>query len=73
MIVFCSSRRKTEDTARLLTAYFGSEKAKFYHAGMTKEEKLAVEKWFFDSEDGILAATCAYGMGMDKGNIESHY
>ena len=69
MIVFCSSRRKTEDTARLLTAYFGSEKAKFYHAGMTKEEKLAVEKWFFDSEDGILAATCAYGMGMDKGNI----
>ncbi len=71
MIVFCSTRRRTEDMARLLTSYFGSGKAKFYHAGMTKEEKLSVEKWFFDSTDGILAATCAYGMGMDKGNIFS--
>lgn len=69
MIIFCGTRRRTEDMARLLVAYFGHEKAKFYHAGMTKEEKLAVEKWFFDSNDGILAATCAYGMGMDKGNI----
>ncbi len=69
MIVFCATRRRTEDMARLLTGYFGSGKAKFYHAGMTKEEKLSVEKWFFDSNDGILAATCAYGMGMDKGNI----
>lgn len=69
MIIFCGTRRRTEDMARLLVSYFGHEKAKFYHAGMTKEEKLAVEKWFFDSDDGILAATCAYGMGMDKGNI----
>ena len=69
MIIFCGTRRRSEDMARLLADYFGYEKAKFYHAGMTKEEKLAVEKWFFDSNDGILAATCAYGMGMDKGNI----
>ncbi len=71
MIIFCGTRRRAEDMARLLADYFGYEKAKFYHAGMTKEEKLAVEKWFFDSNDGILAATCAYGMGMDKGNIYS--
>ena len=71
MIIFCGTRRRAEDMARLLADYFGYEKAKFYHAGMTKEEKLAVEKWFFDSDDGILAATCAYGMGMDKGNIYS--
>lgn len=69
MIIFCGSRKRTEDMARLLAAYFGSDKAKFYHAGMTKEEKLKIEKWFFDSSDGILTATCAYGMGMDKGNI----
>lgn len=69
MIIFCGTRRRTEDMARLLVSYFEHGKAKFYHAGMTKEEKLAVEKWFFDSDDGILTATCAYGMGMDKGNI----
>lgn len=71
MIIFCGTRRRSEEMARLLISYFGNEKAKFYHAGMTKEEKNAVEKWFFESSDGILAATCAYGMGMDKGNIYS--
>lgn len=75
LIVFCSSRKRTEDMARLLAEYFGQDKAKFYHAGLTKEEKTDVEKWFFDSTDGLLAATCAYGMGMDKGNIYTviHY
>lgn len=69
MIIFCGTRSRTEEMARILAEYFGAEKARFYHAGMTKEEKLATEKWFFESEDGILSATCAYGMGMDKGNI----
>lgn len=69
MIVFCSTRRRTEDMARLLSAYYGAQKVRFYHAGLSKEEKDVVEKWFFDSKDGILTATCAYGMGMDKGNI----
>ncbi|MBQ6780592.1 MAG: ATP-dependent DNA helicase RecQ [Treponema sp.] len=71
MIIFCGTRPRTEDTARLLTAYFGHGKAKFYHAGMTKEEKKSVEEWFFTSDNGILAATCAYGMGMDKPNIRT--
>lgn len=69
LIVFCATRQRTEETARLLCSYFGYEKVKFYHAGLKKEEKEKVEAWFFKSEDGILTATCAYGMGMDKGNI----
>ncbi len=71
LIVFCSSRRKTEQMARLLNEYFGNGISRFYHAGMTKEEKNAIEKWFFDSNDGILCATCAYGMGVDKSNIQT--
>ena len=69
LIIFCGSRRRTETMSRLCASYFGREKTRFYHAGMTKEEKKAVEKWFFDSKDGILAATCAYGMGVDKADI----
>ncbi|WP_149555046.1 RecQ family ATP-dependent DNA helicase [Treponema pectinovorum] len=69
LIVFCSTRRRTEEMARILHSYFGNSKVKFYHAGMTKEEKNRTEKWFFDTTDGILTATCAYGMGMDKKNI----
>lgn len=69
LIIFCGTRRRAEETARLCAAYFGQEKTRFYHAGMTKEEKSAVEAWFYNSKDGIIAATCALGMGVDKADI----
>lgn len=71
LIVFCGTRPRTESMARLLADYFGRERVRFYHAGMTKEEKNLVEEWFFKSDDGILTATCAYGMGMDKPNVKT--
>jgi ATP-dependent DNA helicase RecQ len=70
-IVFCSSRPGTEKLARYLRNELGETEIKFYHAGLTREEKTAVEKWFFDSAEGVLVATCAYGMGVDKSNIRT--
>jgi hypothetical protein len=61
-IVFCGSRTGTEMTARMLRRKLGEDQIFFYHAGLTKEEKTRIEKWFFDSDDGILIATCAYGI-----------
>lgn len=57
MAVFSATQGRAEDMARIFYAYFGPGKAKFYHAGMTKEEKSAVLKWFCASGDGILVAT----------------
>ncbi|MBB5224819.1 RecQ family ATP-dependent DNA helicase [Treponema ruminis] len=71
LIIFCGSRRRTEEMAHVCSSYFGREKTRFYHAGLTREEKRAVEEWFFNSTDGILTATCAYGMGVDKSDIAS--
>ena len=71
MIIFCGTRLRAEETARICAAYLGAEKTRFYHAGMTKAEKNDVESWFFASKDGILAATCAFGMGVDKPDIRS--
>ena len=39
LIIFCGTRHRTEEMARLCSAYFGQEKTRFYHAGLTKEEK----------------------------------
>ena len=71
MLIFCGTRKNSEDMARELITLVGKDKVRFYHAGMTKEEKNAVESWFFDKTDAILCATCAYGMGVDKKNIRT--
>jgi ATP-dependent DNA helicase RecQ len=62
-IIFCRSRTSAEMTAKLLARSGPDTPAKFYHAGLSKEEKADIESWFFDSDDGVLASTCAYGMG----------
>ncbi len=49
-------------TARMLRRSLGEDRIFFYHAGLTKEEKTRIEKWFFDSDDGVLIATCVYGI-----------
>lgn len=71
MIIFCGTRNKAEDMARELNMCFGDGFARFYHAGLEKSEKDETEKWFYDSSDGVLCATCAYGMGVDKKNIKT--
>ncbi|MDR0910795.1 MAG: RecQ family ATP-dependent DNA helicase [Spirochaetaceae bacterium] len=75
-IIFCSSRPGTERLVRYLQNHIKPEivpreEIQFYHAGLSREEKDRVEKWFFASEQGILVSTCAYGMGVDKPNIRS--
>lgn len=70
-IVFCASRARTERLSRALRAERADIDVRFYHAGLERPEKDAAERWFFESRDGVLAATCAYGMGVDKGNIRT--
>jgi ATP-dependent DNA helicase RecQ len=69
-IVFCKTRKETEEAY----THFKERTqipCSFYHAGLEEEEKLAREQWFNDSNDGVLFATCAYGMGIDKKNIRT--
>ncbi|MBN2051494.1 MAG: ATP-dependent DNA helicase RecQ [Spirochaetales bacterium] len=71
VIVFCGSRRATELIALALRKRLHSNEVFFYHAGLSRDEKKRVEEWFFTSDNGILVATCAYGMGVDKSNIRT--
>ncbi|KZT72807.1 ATP-dependent DNA helicase [Daedalea quercina L-15889] len=40
-----------------------------YHAGLPSEERESIQMRFMESEKGIVCATIAFGMGIDKANI----
>lgn len=69
-LVFCRNREAVRRWAHHLHRETALD-VRFYHAGLAKEEKSCVEKWFFASTDGVLVATNAYGMGIDKAGIRT--
>jgi ATP-dependent DNA helicase RecQ len=74
-IVFANSRKGVELIAEDLRTSRPEIDVRFYHAGLEKDERSLLESWFMHSKDGVLCATTAYGMGMDKPDIRSviHY
>ena len=70
-VVFCATRSLAEITARLIRRRVPGRETYFYHAGLSREERQIIEGWFFDSKNGILTATSAYGMGVDKADIRT--
>ncbi|MCL1927637.1 MAG: RecQ family ATP-dependent DNA helicase [Treponema sp.] len=76
-IVFCSSRPGTERLAKYLRNRFmemglsWAKEIRFYHAGLSREEKKETENWYFENKDAVLIATCAYGLGVDKADIRT--
>ncbi|MDR0448350.1 MAG: RecQ family ATP-dependent DNA helicase [Treponema sp.] len=76
-IVFCSSRSGTERLARYLrnnlteTAEDWSGEIRFYHAGLSREEKKELETWYLHNPKAVLVSTCAFGLGVDKADIRT--
>nr|WP_114961156.1 RecQ family ATP-dependent DNA helicase [Tritonibacter mobilis] len=66
-VVYCSSRNETERVAEFLTSQ-GMDAAHF-HAGMTADDKQAVQERFRVGDLRVIAATNAFGMGIDKPDI----
>lgn len=70
-VVYVSLQKTAVDVAeKLRSAGFD---AKHYHAGLKPEERDEVQEWFLPSESGIVVATIAFGMGVDKPDIRSVY
>ncbi len=70
-LVFSRSRAGAERAARLLLRRFPDRECRFYHAGLYAAERRELEGWFRRSAAGVLAATSAYGMGMNKPDIRT--
>jgi ATP-dependent DNA helicase RecQ len=66
-IVYCLSRRKTEETAEFLRA--AGVRARAYHAGMDKEEREVNQNAFMTEPGLVMVATIAFGMGIDKSDV----
>jgi ATP-dependent DNA helicase RecQ len=71
LIVFVQSRKGVELLAEELRRWQPGLDARFYHAGLSKTERSSLEAWFLAASDGILCATCAYGMGLDKPDVRT--
>lgn len=70
-IVYVTLQKTAMEVAqRLIAAGFS---AKPYHAGLKPEIRASVQDWFLESDDGIVVATIAFGMGVDKPNIRYVY
>lgn len=66
-IVYCLSRKRVEKlAAQLAGAGFRSAA---YHAGLSGEERGAVQDAFLRDEIQVIVATVAFGMGIDKSNV----
>ena len=72
-LVFCRTRHETQqvcyDALRDLRDY--DFPIKFYHAGLTRCEREALEKWYSKTINGVLVTTCAFGMGIDVKSIRT--
>ena len=66
-IVYCATRSRTEDVAAFLQAQ--GLAADHFHAGLKPEKKKEVQEQFQRGELRVIAATNAFGMGIDKPDI----
>ncbi|QIG50499.1 DNA helicase RecQ [Nordella sp. HKS 07] len=66
-IVYCLSKRKTEDVAQTLNANGFSALA--YHAGMEMKTREENQRRFQHEQGLIMVATIAFGMGIDKPDV----
>ena len=66
-IVYCSSRKQTEELAEFLVDK--GFKALPYHAGMEAGARSRNQDAFLQEDGVVIAATVAFGMGIDKPDV----
>ena len=66
-IVYCATRKSVEQVCQLLTdrGYAATR----YHAGLEERERMENQNAFLYDEKTVMVATNAFGMGIDKSNV----
>ncbi|PIC39668.1 hypothetical protein B9Z55_011283 [Caenorhabditis nigoni] len=68
-IVYCRSRSECEQIANVLR--IAGIPAMAYHAGLPKKERNEVQEKWMSNEIPVVAATVAFGMGIDKPDVRA--
>ncbi|MFO0732446.1 MAG: ATP-dependent DNA helicase RecQ [Nitrospiraceae bacterium] len=73
ILVYCATRRSVEAVASWLGQMHSG--VGYYHAGLSDEDRRAVQDEFRTGRLRILTATNAFGMGIDKADVRlvAHY
>src|SRR2546429_293208 len=66
-IVYCASRKTADSLAAKLST--DGIKAKPYHAGLEGKERTKHQELFLRDDARVIAATIAFGMGINKPNV----
>ncbi|NLD06166.1 MAG: RecQ family ATP-dependent DNA helicase, partial [Synergistaceae bacterium] len=66
-IVYCSTRKEVESVRDKICR--SGISAVRYHAGLDSDERLRSQEAFIYDKVGIIVATNAFGMGIDKSNV----
>lgn len=67
VLVYTMSRDRAEKVAGFLVR--NHIRARPYHAKLGKQEREQTERDFLEGRLGLLAATCAFGMGVDRPDV----
>jgi ATP-dependent DNA helicase RecQ len=67
-IVFCNTRKEAENWSTFANARHRS--CAFYHAGLSAEERVGLERSLQVKPSSLLFATSAFGMGMDFNHLD---
>ena len=67
LIVYAPTRRLVVNVRRALAGHgvIGDS----YHAALPRDERHAVQQRFMSGESNVVVATCAFGMGIDRGDV----
>src|SRR5207248_2542427 len=66
-IIYCASRKTADTLATKLTSE--GIRAKAYHAGLDPKERAKNQEAFLRDDARVIAATIAFGMGINKPNV----